>query len=1024
EDGRLVVGTTGTLTLRAADTFDAGLYHCIGTNHNDADTLTFRITVVDPYVEHDSVNGAQLSATAGSTLYLPCTSTAVPDAAVSWVSPEHAVLHRSVRNKHVFDNGTLRIQGVTERDSGYFQCVAANRYGVDLLVFQVLVRKDATTLKGKHVAVGEGEEGDGSGDAMLASATTQKHPSATPATVTARGASAASAPGIRGAQRARGRNSRGRPMYRHYRDRRLRGHRRPFVSSARRVDPQRWAAFLEKTKRNATWASKRGEVATKPPAPVRKFSEAPGDEEGTSGDLSPEEEFMIPVTGRAAVPALGRALESLRAAGPATTASNTPARKSSLLDAGAVTPPPPPLAEPASPDSKRPHTDLKPAVTNSWERPDLRQISADFIKQSNGASRATLFPARQRLVHSGSLKPVSTTLVPNVTGTSKSVASPDAQDKLQAFTQSTGKISTGTDRQVPVATASELGPESGHTYYHRTQARVAPTLPSDAAAVAHQHVQLAPGGTALTPQPQQHYGRRRKISGRRRIGRPGRVPGVKEPRYHFGRGGTALAAGAQLSSKHVSSLPTLNNLSSSVSPFSPEAPLSSPRTADTPSEHPARARQDTAFPREEENGAGARQNATTTVMPLITEGTQRTPPWKLETRAPFRTSTNRGQSFRISLPAPIHTAHAAAQIAHPVTTETPPTPESGSPGTQPRTSPKSSPGEEATGEGPFGSGAQRDARKKVPEQQAGTFPSTAASTALPKTTAALPTSKTSPLHSGSAGGSPSLGFLSLNKPLHNGNAQWEQHLPTAKPHPEPNPATSAATERDVAGAKPTLVPVISPQTDPKITKSKIFRVGRKRGQRRKRPPKTSASQGRAAGRSTAAVPSGSTARSVVTAVKSLPVLTRLTSTNPPLESAHAAAVTGVPAPRTDSTHAATVTGVPAPRTDSAHAATVTGMPTPRTDSAHAATVTDVPTPQTDNVVTDVSTTSTRPAPLCATSGSAPAHQIKVTAVASGEGVIQGNQAAQPTLPAGTEPSAPAATRGVTPPSAQHPAPPP
>ncbi|RMC01863.1 hypothetical protein DUI87_21024 [Hirundo rustica rustica] len=140
EDGRILVLESGALTLRAADVFDTGLYRCIGTNRHDADALAFRITVVDPGVERGAVNGARLSAALGSTLHLPCTSTAAPDAAVTWVSPEHAILPPSAGNKRVFANGTLRIHGVTERDVGYFRCVAANRYGADLLVFQVLPR--------------------------------------------------------------------------------------------------------------------------------------------------------------------------------------------------------------------------------------------------------------------------------------------------------------------------------------------------------------------------------------------------------------------------------------------------------------------------------------------------------------------------------------------------------------------------------------------------------------------------------------------------------------------------------------------------------------------------------------------------------------------------------------------------------------------------------------------------------------------------------------------------------------------
>ncbi|NXA29980.1 IGS10 protein, partial [Ibidorhyncha struthersii] len=1055
EDGRIVVVKTGTFTLRTADTFDTGLYHCIGTNYNDADTLTFRITVVDPYVEHNSVNGAKLSTFAGSTLYLPCTSTAVPDAAISWVLPEHVILHNSVRNRHIFDNGTLRIQGVTERDGGYFRCVAANQYGVDLLVFQVLVRKDETTLKKKHAAAGEWEEDDGSGNALLTSATRQKHPLATPATLTANQESAASASRNGVAQSAHKRNSYGKMTYRHYRDkisRRFRGHRRPFVSSARRVDPQRWAAFLEKTKRNSTLIEIRGEVATKPPIQARKFSKVPGDEDETSGDLvSPEEEFMIPVTETATVSALGRAVESAVTAGPEMTVSNTPARKTSLLGAEAVTPLPSPFPQSVPSESRRSQTYLKPTITNSWGSSDLTQISANGIKQltvSNGASRtATLFPAGQRLVYSGGsnnqhLEPVSTTPTTDVTDTSMSVTSQNTVDKLHVFTESIDKISTKTDHQISVVTVSDPSPEFGHNYFHSTQKRVTPKPPLDTTTITHQQIQVIQDVTTQTPQAQQQYGRRRKISGRRRIVRPGHILSMKEHRHNFGRlgsvrGSTAVAADVQLNMKYVSNLPTLNNLSSSINPFSPEAPLSSPSTMNMPLEHPEDTHQNTAFLGEEKNQASARQEATAMVMPLIAKGTQDTPQWEFETSALFQTNTDRVQPFSIRQPTTAtHSAPITTETTHTEGTKISSTLESFSPGIKPRTSAKNSQRGKITWEHLFGSGAQKDVLPlKLPEQQTGMFLSTEVSTMLPKTTAALSASKMPLLHSTpiSTGGNHSSGVLSLNKPSHYGNGKSE-HLPTAKPQSDSGPATSATKETDVTSLKPTVAPIVAPQTDIKITKNKIFRVGRKRGQRRRRPPKTSTSQHVTAGQSTAGVPSGNTAVPVVTALTSLSLPTSLTPAEPLSESAGAVSVTEMPALCSLHTPAAPQ-HVPTAATQPP-AAPLTGRNTQpatlpaggrvahsRATTSQAAALLSKPS----------SAASIRPATVSAATGSEPAQQIKATATAGEkshlkmqERVIQENPLTPPTFPARTESSgrAPAAFTDIAAPKARHPTPPP
>ncbi|NXF77098.1 IGS10 protein, partial [Sclerurus mexicanus] len=900
EDGRIIVLRTGTLTLRTADVFDTGLYHCIGTNDEDADALTFRITVVDPHVEHNSVNGARLSTAVGSTLHLPCTSTAAPDAAVTWVLPDHTILRQSVGNKHVFDNGTLRIEGVTEQDGGYFQCIAANLYGVDLLVFQVLVRQDETTPKKKLGAVGQWEEGDGSGNALLGSAAAQTHPSATPTTLTAHPESAASASSIQGTQSAHQRNSHGKTSRRPYRNRtgrRLRGHRRQFVSSGRRADPQRWAALLEKAKRNSTLTDKRAEVATEPPIQVQKFSEVPGDEEETSGDLgSPEEEFMMPVTERAPAPALGGAIEQVITAGPKGPVSHSPARKTSLLVTEPLTPLLSPFPQSVSPGSRRP----KP--TDSWERSDLSQISANGIKQSTISSGAngtsTPFPAEQRLVYSGQsnnqhLKSASTTPMTEGTDTSKAVAPQNTPDKINVFTGSIDKVFTKTDHQVPVVTVSAPRPELGPIYSHTVQKGGTPTPPLALTITTQQKIRVIQDVPTHTPQLQQQYGRQRKIPGRRRIIRPGRIPSMKEHRYNFGkpgsaRGSTAVAAGVQLNMKYVSNIPTLNNLSSFINSFSPEAPLSSPSTMNIPLEHPVGTHQDTLFLKEEENKHSARQKDATTAISVTTKGTATTcNPTKL------------------------------------------------------------------------------------------------------------------------------LGF------------------------------------------KPTVTPLVTPQSDTRITKSKIFRVGGRRGQRRKRPPKTSAPQRMAAAHSTAATPAVSTATPAVTVTspavppslapaKPLPGSISMVSmpetpalwipdtTEPPRHKPMAATQTLLTLVTQRNTQPAM--SLPSiPTTQSPTMALQTTSVTPRNTQMTTAPPVGPAKPPTMALQTPPwldeppGAVSAQPAAVGASSGSAPLQHIRATDTAGGESylklgesVTQENQAAQPTAPARTVPSAPAAVTDTAVPSTQPP----
>lgn len=1049
EDGRITVAQTGTFTLRTADTFDTGLYHCIGTNDNDADTLTFRITVVDPYVEHNRVNGAQLSAAVGSTLYLPCTATAIPDATVSWVLPEHMILHRSVRNKHVFDNGTLRIHRVTERDSGYFQCVAANQYGADLLVFQVLVRNDETPLTEKHVAGGVWEESDGSGNAALASATTQKHPLAALATSTAHQGSAASARRNGVTQSTRKRNSHEKITYRHYRDRisrRFRGHRRQFVSSARRVDPQRWAAFLEKTKRNSTFLQKRGEVATNPPVQVAKFSEVPEDEEETSGDLTPpEEEFMIPVTETATASAPGRSVGSVVTAGLEVTMRNAPARKTFLLAAEAVTSLPPPFSQPVSSDSRQPPTYLKPTVTTSGERSAASQTSANGLKPSaisNGESgTATLFPARQRLVYSGGSNNQHLKSVPmtDVTDASKSVTSPNAVDKLHVFTESTVEISPKTGHQVPAVTVGEPHPEFGPVYFHGTQKQVTPQPPLASTIIAHQQGQIIQDVTTHTAQAQQQYGRQRKISGRRWIVRPGHIPSTKEHRFDFGRpgslrSGTAVAANVQMNVKYISNLPTLNNSSSSINLLSPEAPLSSP-SMNLPLEHPGGTHRNTAFLREEENEHSARQKAATMVVPFITEGTHSPPQWRVESSAPSQRSTEGVQPSSTSLPRQaIRTAHTAAETTHTISTKLSSPLASVSPSVKPRTSPKNSQRGKVTWEHLSGNGAQKKVLEKLPNQT-DALPSTEVSTVPPGTTAASSMSKTSPLPFSpvSTGGRHRGAVLSLTVPSpygHRKAEEAEEHLPTANPQPHSSPATSATTEMDGASLEPTIRPIITPQVD---TRSKTFRVGRKRGQRRKRPSKTPTSPSVTADHGTVPIPWVNAA--TVATAQSLPVPASLTPAEPLSGSAGAVSETETSALRMRNapeasqhvpTAATWTSATPIMQTGNSQSATSP----PDTPVALSPTT---PTQTTPRLSKPFSPTGARPATVSATLGPEPAQQIQATTTAgekshpkTEERVTHENLVAQPMISVRMETRirAPAAAGDTAPPRAQHPTPPP
>lgn len=246
EDRRIVITAEGKLTLCGTDVFDTGVYRCIATNYLDADILTFRVTVFSPDVEESDVNGVQLSRPLGENLVFDCSSSGSPEASVQWILPDHSVLDKTHGNRKVYENGTLLISALTERDRGFYRCVASNHLGADLLVSQV------TVTEGKTVTVmdseGSGAEIEDQDDSILAenTATLDEFPSSSPSDRSMQESRTITSdrpyPRFRSQSRGRGGGQRRRgPVG----NRRFWGSR-VFDKSSRRVDPEKFAEFMKK----------------------------------------------------------------------------------------------------------------------------------------------------------------------------------------------------------------------------------------------------------------------------------------------------------------------------------------------------------------------------------------------------------------------------------------------------------------------------------------------------------------------------------------------------------------------------------------------------------------------------------------------------------------------------------------------------------------------------------------------------------------------------------------------------------
>ncbi|XP_065267316.1 immunoglobulin superfamily member 10 [Emys orbicularis] len=1058
EDGRIIIAKNGKFTLRTADSFDTGVYHCIGTNYNDADVLTFRITVIDTYVEHNNINGAQLSAFIGDTLYLPCQSVGVPDASISWILPEHTVLHQSVRSKHIFHNGTLKIQEMTEQDSGYFRCVAANQYGMDFLIFQVLVKVNEGASQKQKTAPEENEERDGSGHEELRAVTKHKYPLATVQTSVTSKASTDSASRNQPTGIANKRNNFREMTYRRNGDkinRRFRGYRRQFTSSARRVDPQHWAAFLEKTKKNSTLPEKQENATTKSPAPDHLSSKVSGDREETSGDhIPPEEEFIILASDAPTIPTPKKVSANIVTGEPETTSSNTKSKTTSVMVTEAVAPTVSPwITQSIRPKSKKPNADLKPAVTrpNSLETSELNQTSLTIIQPLTTSSlvnsTAKDFNAEHRLVSFGEsneyLKIISTTQTADVTEITSLVTSQNTVEKPDLFTESIDKTSTKADHRISVVTVSEPNNEFGHIYFHSTQKIITPKLPPGSTIITHQQIQIIRDVTTNTPQSRQRYGRRRKISGRRRIVRPDRIPAIRGHRYNFerqesSRESTTLPPAMEQDTKCLLCSHPATPSRSSLELLSPETHTPPPLKVDIPeltSEQPTS--QTTAFLAEEKNRPTAEGEKTTpTVMPFYSESRQGTVQRKLEASAPL-------QTYTVRLPT---TARQTASVSMETTTsadsKTSSNVKSILPTTKTRTSSKVLRGK-IPWQHLFGKAhIQKELLKKLPRRRTSTVPSSAITTMLPKTTATLSIDRVSPLHltTISVEVNQTDDLLSLTKPISHGNSMSEKHSPipslTTAELPSSayfsNLPTVINKEMNATRPMPTFRSTTVPHIETKITKIKAFRAGRRRDQRRKKLQKIMTSQSITTNHSSTTASSVNTTLYILTTAKSLTKPTIPIPIEFLYKNTSVIPITTVPQPQILSTKDVTK-GSPATTTQTLTRIT-TAENTQPVKLPSDVLFTEKPAitiPATSPSLKSFNTTTLPPVTSFVTSESAPIQQNKTIVMISkrphqkmGQTVIQQKHIAKATFPDKDELStkSPAVTTHVINPSIQHPTP--
>ncbi|ELW65166.1 Immunoglobulin superfamily member 10 [Tupaia chinensis] len=508
EDGRILIDKSGKLELQMADSSDTGIYHCISTNYDDADILTYRVTVVEPSVEDSRENGIHHTVFTGETLDLPCHSSGIPDASISWVLPGNTILSQSSRDKQILNNGTLRIFQVAPKDQGHYHCVAANPSGVDFLTFQVSVR-----IKGQRPGGLNGDtDGSGLGEPSPFTRLEELPDVQTP--------TSAPVEAEVGKHTSSDKHSSRELMARRHGDSRIqrfREYKRQFPPSARRIDPQHWAALLEKAKKNA--GPGKHDATGRPPPLVTQLLKTLGPQDESSGMLPPDEEFMVLATEASDIP-VKTVTAASRSGGPVTNPASG-AQVSPIVS--------PQIQPPGKPAGFKLSTAIKTTAMSEGINPTISSklrstVNQDAITTFPLLSGVNELPDTDQIGRREYFRRAPPVTVRTVIRAVNIHMLNSTNDGAGVSLKTAGTMNSHQTSVTGVPT-----PGGYHLSSHVTRKLSTSRPPSDPNA-ARFPLQISKNSTTNTPPPRR-FGRRRGIWGRGRIISQYRTPVLRRHRY-------------------------------------------------------------------------------------------------------------------------------------------------------------------------------------------------------------------------------------------------------------------------------------------------------------------------------------------------------------------------------------------------------------------------------------------------------------------------------------------------------------
>ncbi|GAB0178765.1 matrix-remodeling-associated protein 5 [Grus japonensis] len=149
-ESRIMLHENRTLSIKQATFSDRGVYKCVASNAAGADSIAVRlhIAALPPIIQQDKQENISLPL--GSSINIHCTAKAAPSPSIRWVVFDGTQIRPSQfvnGNLFVFPNGTLYIRNVSPKDSGTYECVAANMVGAARRTVQLHVKKHASNAK-------------------------------------------------------------------------------------------------------------------------------------------------------------------------------------------------------------------------------------------------------------------------------------------------------------------------------------------------------------------------------------------------------------------------------------------------------------------------------------------------------------------------------------------------------------------------------------------------------------------------------------------------------------------------------------------------------------------------------------------------------------------------------------------------------------------------------------------------------------------------------------------------------------